>query len=39
MNLKKNKIKYVIVKEGIPFIPGFFLGLVVSLTFKEFFIF
>jgi len=31
--LKKNKVKKVLVKEGIPFVPSFFIGLVVSLVF------
>jgi len=32
-NIIKNRIKEVLVKEGIPFIPGFLIGLVISLVF------
>src|SRR3989344_4309677 len=31
--IKKNKIKEVLIREGIPFIPGFLIGLIVSLVF------
>ena len=30
-NLKKNKIKRLLVKEGIPFVPSFLIGLLISL--------
>lgn len=34
-NLKKykNKINYVTIKEGIPFVPSFFISLIISLVF------
>lgn len=37
--LKTNKIKSVIVKVGIPFIPAFLLGLIVTVTFGNIFAF
>src|SRR3989344_3849867 len=37
--LKKNKIKTVLVKEGIPFVPGFLIGFIVSILFGDFFLF
>ena len=31
----KKKIKKVLIKEGIPFIPAFFLGFIVTLILQE----
>lgn len=37
--LLKKSVKEVIVKEGIPFVPGFFIGLIFSLIFGNLFFF
>jgi hypothetical protein len=31
--LKKFNIKYVLIKEGLPFVPSFLLALIISLIF------
>lgn len=31
INLKKNKIKFVIIREGIPFVPAFLIGFIISV--------
>ncbi len=33
--LKKHKIKQVFVKEGIPFVPGFLFGFILSIVFGD----
>ena len=33
--LKKSKIKKVLVKEGIPFVPGFLIGFLLSIIFGD----
>ena len=35
LKLKKNKIKKVLVKEGIPFVPGFLIGFLLSVIFGD----
>ena len=35
--IKKSKLKTITIKEGIPFVPCFFMGLVVSLFFNNLF--
>ena len=35
LNLKKNKIKKVLIKEGIPFVPSFLLGFIISIIFGD----
>ncbi|MBI2148212.1 prepilin peptidase [Candidatus Woesearchaeota archaeon] len=35
IGLKKNKINKVLVKEGIPFIPGFLFGFIISIVFGD----
>lgn len=37
--LKKNRIKNVLVHEGIPFVPGFLLGFLITIIFGDFLIF
>ena len=33
---KKNKVKKILIKEGIPFVPNFFIAYVVTLIFGNF---
>ena len=35
LNLKKNKIKKVLIKEGIPFVPGFLFGFILTIVFGD----
>ena len=39
LKLKNNRIKKVLVHEGIPFVPGFMLGFLVTIIFGDFLIF
>ncbi len=36
--LKKNNIKNVLIKEGIPFVPGFLFGFLLTFTFGDIFL-
>ena len=36
---RKGKIKKVLIKEGIPFVPGFFLALIVTILFGNWFLY
>ncbi len=35
ISLKKNNIKEVLIKEGIPFVPSFLIGFIVSIVFGD----
>ncbi len=37
--LKKNKIKEVLIKDGIPFVPGFLIGFILSIVFGDLILF
>ena len=37
--LKKNNIKKVLVKEGIPFVPAFFFGFLLTIFFSDYVLF
>jgi len=37
--LKKYKVKKVIVKQGIPFVPSFFVAFIIFVFFKDLFFF
>ena len=35
INLKKNKIKYVLIKQGMPFVPAFLFGFIFTILFRD----